>query len=1325
MADRHHRWVGNLFWRLMLVTAVALAIYVSVGRLVLSALPQYQAALLSTLTTRMGLALDVSAISGRLQGFAPVIVLHDVTFHYGIDAQKSLRFTEASVELDPWESLLSLSPRFTEVMLDSPEIDIEVANDGKVQSADLRDLADMLRAFRKIVVTNGRLIIHPTEGPPLIASAQIDYRRQGSERLVRARLKVADVVNLSIRADGIGNPFDVNAFAGELHGVAEIADLARASSLLGVSASGAGVVNFWYQVKQQTPSLAATISGANLQVDIGAEQLLQFDRVAADVLLERGERGWFALLQNSQLSTGDAHFELPRLQVQQFGETARIGFADLDVAPLINWLGKINLLPNSSLSVLDTLAPSGVIDVAELRITNFAEWMTSWYVSAAVSDATTAPYLGVPGLAGIDAYIEASSAGARAWIDSENFVLDLPKVYRDPLSFERVTGTLSARWQTDVLYLEQGLLNARRAVHDAIVQFGMEIPLRRDSEHTLTMDLTVGAQDADLAVRNDYIPYSISPKLYGWLDTALSAGHIDSVAFIWRGALSDFSSADQTMQIAAEVDHTTLKFQPDWLPLKDTAASVLVDDGRVSVFSQEARLSNAFLEQASVEVAASKGSSPLRVIARASDPVPDGLAVLAASPLGRRVDALLTDLSTTGRALVNLDLALDLNDVDDSLDVDVKINLESASLHTKALNLEITDINGEFGFTSQQGFVGRELTGYFYDQLLSIDIGPSANDLLDAPLFAGRFAAQVSSEHGLAWADLALALPIVGSTEVVADIAVGDTAKVRISSTLAGMQLDVPAPIGKTAAQNAPISIAFDVDANAPVEVFWQGRLTARAHRRAGLLVGGVLDVTPRASPFTLPEPSSPDGFYLTGYIPSLDVDQWLAAVNTRELYSGAEDRSKALTIEALVFDRVHFGGADIGSINVDLKPFDGWDMLGLNADWLDAELTLLHGDGGADLIINTLDLDRLPKLGATAGSPEPPLLKVPLNVVIANLKHRDASIGAASFLLSSEAGELRAQDIRGQLAQLEFLEGSELIWRARADEPAETQLTLNSRYEDFGDMLEALSLARSVETRSGTASAHLHWAGSPADVAIAQLQGDIDLTMKNGSFLPVPAGATGALRVLSLLNLADLLGRANITQLFDAGVTFDRAQGDFLFDRGQLTIPSFKIDGSGGKFEFVSDIDLIAEQIDGDLVVTLPLVNNIPWVAALAGGLPVAAGAFLISKVFEDQFRTLTSAVYSVNGDLAQPVVKFERVFDASSQKGKTIGDASDASDASDTTDTGDTGDTADHTAVPETMEPSVSDATVVEDVDPIIIDRGPTVTTGDVLTPQTGDQP
>ena len=48
---------------------------------------------------------------------------------------------------------------------------------------------------------------------------------------------------------------------------------------------------------------------------------------------------------------------------------------------------------------------------------------------------------------------------------------------------------------------------------------------------------------------------------------------------------------------------------------------------------------------------------------------------------------------------------------------------------------------------------------------------------------------------------------------------------------------------------------------------------------------------------------------------------------------------------------------------------------------------------------------------------------------------------------------------------------------------------------------------------------------------------------------------------------------------------------------------------------------------------------------------MPVAAATYLASKVFEAQVNQLSSGVYAVSGDLDNPQVVFERVFDANSR--------------------------------------------------------------------------
>jgi uncharacterized protein YhdP len=172
--------------------------------------------------------------------------------------------------------------------------------------------------------------------------------------------------------------------------------------------------------------------------------------------------------------------------------------------------------------------------------------------------------------------------------------------------------------------------------------------------------------------------------------------------------------------------------------------------------------------------------------------------------------------------------------------------------------------------------------------------------------------------------------------------------------------------------------------------------------------------------------------------------------------------------------------------------------------------------------------------------------------------------------------------------------------------------------------------------------------------MALDQLSGSVEISLEDGSFLPVSGGATGVVRLFGLLNLAGLVERANVNQLFEPGVAFATAQGQLAFSTGVLAIPDFSIDGPGGAFSFSSDIDLKTDAIEGELIVTLPLIDNIPWVAALAGGLPLAAGAYLMSKIFEDQVKSLSSGVYDVTGSLSDPEVKFVRLFDASSVKNR-----------------------------------------------------------------------
>jgi len=82
------------------------------------------------------------------------------------------------------------------------------------------------------------------------------------------------------------------------------------------------------------------------------------------------------------------------------------------------------------------------------------------------------------------------------------------------------------------------------------------------------------------------------------------------------------------------------------------------------------------------------------------------------------------------------------------------------------------------------------------------------------------------------------------------------------------------------------------------------------------------------------------------------------------------------------------------------------------------------------------------------------------------------------------------------------------------------------------------------------------------------------------------------------------------------------------------------------GKMTMAGEFDLVNETMEGKLVATLPVATNLPWVAAVVGGLPAAAGVYLTSKLVEEQVDRLSSISYKLIGDWDDIEVKVDQIF-------------------------------------------------------------------------------
>ncbi len=166
------------------------------------------------------------------------------------------------------------------------------------------------------------------------------------------------------------------------------------------------------------------------------------------------------------------------------------------------------------------------------------------------------------------------------------------------------------------------------------------------------------------------------------------------------------------------------------------------------------------------------------------------------------------------------------------------------------------------------------------------------------------------------------------------------------------------------------------------------------------------------------------------------------------------------------------------------------------------------------------------------------------------------------------------------------------------------------------------------------------NWPGAPSALRLANFSGTLDADLRNGQFSELQ-GSASALRVFGLLNF-DAIGRRlrlDFSDLFGRGLSYDRVRGKLLARNGLYTnLAPTTLTGPSANLEMTGSLNMVSEQVDVRMLVTLPLTNNLP-LAALIAGAPVLGGAlFLVDRLLGNQMSRFAAVEYSISGPLNAP---------------------------------------------------------------------------------------
>ena len=837
----------GLLWALAGLWSLLLLAWLLLHWAILPHIDEWRPALEREASKAVGAPVRIGSIKVSSGGLIPAFALTDVRL---LDPQgrEALRLPKVAAALSV-RSLLALELRFSQLLIDGPELEIRRNAQGKIFVAGLSvdaaaraeasgladDLADWFFAQHEFVVLNGRVrwVDEQRAAPPL-ALADVDLVLRNGLRRHELRLDATPPPAWGERFGVQGRftqsllrrPGEVQHWNGELYADLPRADLRalrRHIDLPFELSEGDGALRAWVDIKNGQPT------GATVDMGLRAVKLRLVPQ--ADAL---------------KLARIEGRLQLAREPQRMSMQAKQLGFVSGDgvVWPRSDWgvelqLDKAGAVRGGSLSaqrldfalmaqiaerlpvgaaprkLLAELSPQGVLSALAARWDGPLESPRRYQLKASLdglsmsAKPSTDPHrLGRPGLRGARVTLDATEAGGQAQISVADGALDLPGLFDEPVvPLKRLSAQLS--WRVAAAQTELSVKNLSLLNEDLRGEFDGQWQSQAVGPGHLALNGRIERVDATRVQR--YLPRVIGEAARAYVKDAVRSGEARNVAVKLSGPLAEFpfdaNPRAGQFRISAQARDVTLNYVSGgaWPLLEHIDADLLFERGSMAVRNGRARAVGFELTGVNVSIKDLIHHQVLEIDGGGRGPTQELLRFMRASPVDEWTGHALAPATSTGTATLKLALRLPLAEVNKAT---VKGSLQllpgnDLRLRPDAPLLVNTRARIDFDRVGVQVQAGqaRVLGGD-----VSFDVASQANGSL-------RINAQ-----GVATAEALRRTPELGAVAKLAQVATGQAAyrlsaainpqgqaEFSLSSPLQGLALDLPAPLHKEADTVLPL----------------------------------------------------------------------------------------------------------------------------------------------------------------------------------------------------------------------------------------------------------------------------------------------------------------------------------------------------------------------------------------------------------------------------------------------------------------------------------------------------------------------------------------
>lgn len=789
----------------------------------------------------LGVPVRIGEIRARSQGLIPSFELLNVSL-LGPRGEQALLLPRI---------LASLSPRslwhrgFEQLYIDSPELDVRRAADGRITVAGLalgqvgssadNATTDWLFEQTEVVIRNG--LVRWTDAQrkaQTLSLTQVDLVMRNDAQRHLFRLDATPPPEwgqrFSLRARLRHPLFSLRRgqwqqWQGEVYAHFPQVDLSRLNQQadLGLDVrQGTGALRVWAEVDHASlRDVVADVALAQVVTTLEPRlPTLEMDRVSGRLggrrradglefytqdLAFRARNGhewpggniWVKLLPGTAQTPGQGEFRGEKLDLAAMAQIADHFPLPSAVRQALTGYQPQGLVQKLQASWQDGPPGDGAAALlqAQGRITQLA-------LNRLPADQPSPwPGLDLPGLQGANLDFELKPQGGMLRLEIERGQLQLPhSLDIAPVPLDRLAADLKWQLQGSKLALDLTRLSLANADLEGEAQAHWRSPDDGvvSAEQPGTLDLHASASRLDVASLHRYLPAQMPAPARAYLREALLKGQASAVRLRIKGDLAHFPFAQARQgefRVTGQVRNATYQYVPasllpkgsaGWPALTQLKADVVLDRQSLSLQNASAKWLGAPGLQITRVDASLPSYDPLgtvQVDAQGKGPAAELLALLAASPVDGWLDQGLSRASANGTADYRLKLQLPLLDLDKAK-VQGSIVLAGNDVQVSPALPPFSRVRGSFNF-NESGFVLNGLQARFLGGDLRVDGGSRS---AGAPAVAGSDAPIVLRAQGQLSADGLRAARELGPLARLGRVASGATS---YSATL-GFRRGVP-----------------------------------------------------------------------------------------------------------------------------------------------------------------------------------------------------------------------------------------------------------------------------------------------------------------------------------------------------------------------------------------------------------------------------------------------------------------------------------------------------------------------------------------------------